>query len=119
MRAGGTRLSQLALGLPLGTGPPSTTLPWELQEPHCLSVSPSPHFLLKSISRQFINLQRFSYFALDGEALQVKKNKTCVFVLHIQKDGFVCLPVYLCVTVCFEQRAPAAIHHLFISPTYA
>lgn len=28
---GGTRLSQLAFGLPLGIGPPSTTLPWDFR----------------------------------------------------------------------------------------
>lgn len=79
---GGTRLSQLALGLPLGTGPPSTTLPRDLRS----FIASLPSFLLsffslslvKSISQQLISLRCLSYFPLDGGSWQDGYKTVCV-----------------------------------------
>lgn len=98
--AGGTRLLQLALGLPLGTGPPSIILPWDVRSLIAsqflfpLIFSPS---LLKSIPWQLIYLHCFTDLLEMERLCELGKELRVlgVFILCIQKRICLCNGVFV------------------------
>lgn len=103
--AGGTRLSQLALGLPLGTGPPSTILPRDFRSliaSLSLSLSLSVSLQIHLLASYIPTLLELFCSGCRGVASWLKKQflcVLCVFVQHLQK--WVCLFtwVYVCNSV--------------------
>lgn len=103
----------LLLGFPWAQDPPLPFSPGDFRSliaslSLSLSVSPQIHLLAAYIP----TLLELCCSRWRGVARWLK-NSFCVFwvyLYNIYKNGFVCLPRCMCVTVClcFEQRAPAA-----------